>query len=135
MPVANRSRPGVLVVDDDESIRLFLARALPLYGFEVWSAANGHDALAIHRAHRASIVVVLLDVNMPGLTGPQTLTALHADNPSLPCVFMTGDSAIHKRKALDSLGPFKVFSKPLPLREVADSLHRAALSSARADPA
>jgi CheY-like chemotaxis protein len=47
----------------------------------VWLAAGGQEALDLYQRHREAIDVVLLDVRMPGLDGPQTLAALRALNP------------------------------------------------------
>ncbi len=86
--------PGVLAVDDDAAVLGLLSVGLALQGFSVWQASSGAEAIAIYSAHRADIHVVLLDVDMPGLDGPQTLTALRALDPDLPAGFMTGNSSV-----------------------------------------
>ena len=55
-----------------------------VYGFTVWSAANGPAALEVYRRQQDDIAVVLLDVRMPGLDGPQTLAELQRLNPRPP---------------------------------------------------
>src|SRR5258707_543209 len=70
------AKPGVLVVDDEHLVRIMVQLGLEQNGFEVWPASNGRKAVRLYRTHRESIGVVLLDVRMPGLDGPQTLEAL-----------------------------------------------------------
>ena len=82
---------GILVVDDEHHLRGVLGHSMRRQGFAVWLAADGHEALALYRRHRAAIDVVLLDVHMPGPDGPRTLAALRGLNPQLRCWFMSGD--------------------------------------------
>ena len=65
------------------------------HGLAVWLAADGPEAVELYRGHRDTIDVVLLDVQMPGLDGPATLTALREFDPGVLCCFMTG----HSRRA------------------------------------
>ena len=67
----------VLIVDDDEASRYILRTALAFTGAPVREAANGEEALRLARAHRPRLV--FLDLNMPGLSGEETLARLHAD--------------------------------------------------------
>ena len=73
-----RAKPGVLVVDDEHLVRVIMQLGLERDGFEVWTAANGRQAIELYREHREDIAAVLLDVRMPGLDGPATLGALRA---------------------------------------------------------
>jgi len=79
----------VLVVDDDELVRLSLARVLEFEGYEVRVAAGGREALEIV-AGDAPIDVAVLDVVMPDLGGAETYEALLGLRPDLPVVFATG---------------------------------------------
>jgi CheY-like chemotaxis protein len=67
-----RQKPGILVVDDESAIRKVLGIVLSRHGFSVWTAAGGGEAVALFRQHQGSIGLVLLDVRMPGMDGPQT---------------------------------------------------------------
>src|SRR5262245_22583277 len=84
-----RSPTGVLVVDDETAVLCALAARLRMDGFKVWLAGHGHQAIEIYRRHLQEIAVVLLDVLMPGIDGPHTLTALQKLCPSVCCCFMT----------------------------------------------
>ncbi len=78
----------VLVVDDAEGIRSYLASLLALRGFEVDTAEDGRSALALLESGAAPDVVIL-DVMMPGLDGISTLKRIRAEHPSLPVVMLS----------------------------------------------
>lgn len=118
------NRPGVLVVDDEAHVRTILQRGLEDYGFEVWPAASGHEALDVYQRHQDRIAGALLDIRMPGLDGPQTLAALQKIAPAIRCCFMTGDSGCYDLAELLELGAFTVLAKPFRLAEVAKVLWR-----------
>jgi CheY-like chemotaxis protein len=120
-PAAPRT-PGVLVVDDEGCVRGVLGIGMRRAGFAVWLAADGREALDLYRRHRESIDVVLLDVLMPGLDGPQTLAALRELNPQIRCCFMSGDLGGYTEERLRRLGAAAILQKPFRLDEVADVL-------------
>jgi len=117
---------GVLVVDDDPTVRLVLKSWLGRKGFEVWTAAHGQEAVELYRRHHLTIAVVLLDVIMPGMDGPSTLTALQQVSPDVQCCFMTGTPLPLIEKDLLSLGAARVFRKPFAFTELVDTLKRLA---------
>jgi two-component system response regulator AtoC len=85
---ADRGRRRVLVVDDAEGIRTFLANCLELRGYEVDSAEDGARALALLEGG-ADPDVVLLDVMMPGVDGLQTLERIRELAPAVPVVMLS----------------------------------------------
>jgi CheY-like chemotaxis protein len=113
---------GILVVDDEEWVRGVLYVALRQEGFAVLLAASGQEALDLYRRHREAIDVVLMDVCMPGLDGPQTLPALQALNPLVCCGFMSGDLGSYTEENLFNLGAAFVLAKPFRLAEVVQGL-------------
>ena len=117
-----REKAGVLVVDDEHIVRSLVQLGLERAGFDVWLAANGRKALDLYREHRADIDVVLLDVRMPGLDGPQTLDALRELNPDIPACFMSGDTGAYEPSALLQRGAKCVIAKPFHLDELANIL-------------
>jgi len=125
-------RPRVLVVDDEEVVRLVIARTLRLRGFEVSEAHDGLEALA--RMPVAAPDLVLTDLNMPRCNG-EMLCAEIKRRPvtaAVPVVMMTGgplDEA-HMRQ----VGCAAVIYKPLPerLAEFLLSILRDAAAASRA---
>jgi anti-anti-sigma factor len=119
-PARRRPDHGILVADDDELVRHLLHGALRRYGFRVVLAATGRDAAERLRQDPCGIALVLLDVNMPGLSGPATLALLRAISPGLTCCFMTGDQRPYAVETLLAFGAARVLAKPF---SVSDVLH------------
>ena len=119
-----RVKPGVLVVDDEYLVRIMVQLGLERNGFGVWLASGGREAIELYRKHRDSIAVVLLDVRMPGLDGPQTLDALRELNPGVRACFMSGDTGAHEPEGLRQRGAACVIAKPFQLEDLANVLRR-----------
>lgn len=79
----------ILIVEDSDSIALLLKRRLEMAGHVTERAANGADALT-RLADGDRVDLVLLDVMMPRLTGPEAIRELRLVYPGLPVVLVTG---------------------------------------------
>lgn len=120
---ARRPKPGILVVDDNDAIRAMVVATLTRNGFEVWAESNGHDAIFRYRDHADRIDVVLLDVCMAGLNGPQTLDALREMNSAVVACFMSGNLGPYRREDLTiTRAATRVFDKPFHLDELVNTL-------------
>jgi CheY-like chemotaxis protein len=120
----HRGKPGVLVVDDDYLVRLLVQLGLERNGFEVWLAASGREALPLYQKHRERVAVVLLDVCMPGLDGPQTLEGLRALNPTVRACFMSGNPGVYESEELRQCGAASIIAKPFRMEDLANVLRR-----------
>jgi len=80
----------VLVVEDDEAVRRLAARVLARGGFSVVAAATGEEALRLCRNARGGIAVVLADVRLPDIRGPELGQKIRELEPSARIVFMSG---------------------------------------------
>jgi two-component system KDP operon response regulator KdpE len=106
----------ILVVDDELSIRRALHATLHKLGFKTIEAARGEEALSLVRAK--SFDAVLLDINMPGITGIDTCKTLRGLYPRIPILMLTvRDSEDDKVEALDA-GADDYITKPFQLREL-----------------
>jgi len=95
-PVTEVAPPGretVLVAEDEEAVRQFAVAALQRHGYLVLSASSGEEALKIAAAHDGTIHLLLTDVVMPGMKGPELATRLRAMRPGLRVVLMSGYAA------------------------------------------
>jgi DNA-binding NtrC family response regulator len=120
--LANPRQYGLLVADDEPAVCGILNAWMSYEGFTVWLAANGEEALDLYWRRRESIDVILLDVRMPGLDGPQTLAAIQDVNPEIRCCFMSGDFGTQTEVSLLSMGAAAVIMKPFRLPHVAEVL-------------
>jgi two-component system KDP operon response regulator KdpE len=106
----------ILLVDDESAIRRALRPPLVELGFQVVEASRGEEALQLMRA--GAFDVVLLDVNMPGIGGIETLRRLRALAPRLPILILTvRDGEEEKVEALE-LGADDYITKPFSTREL-----------------
>jgi CheY-like chemotaxis protein len=82
----------ILLVEDESSVRATTDRILSRAGYHVLSAANAAEASALFVVHAQSIDLLLTDVIMPGMHGPELAARLAASRPDLPVVFVSGHS-------------------------------------------
>jgi len=85
-----RGSGTILVVDDEEVIRQTASVALERYGYEVLLAEDGQKAIELLGSHAARVVLVLLDLTMPGMSGQETCRQIAQIRPGLPVVVSTG---------------------------------------------
>jgi two-component system OmpR family response regulator len=106
----------LLVVDDDADIVELLAASLRFSGFEVTTARNGRDALALASSARPDLIV--LDVMMPGLDGLAVVRRLRESGNRVPVVLLTARDATEDRVAGLTVGGDDYITKPFSLEEV-----------------
>ena len=89
----DRPREGsekILLVEDDEALRDLIVESLRNWGYDVLQAANGTDAMGIAREKSGEIDLLLTDVVMPGMNGPQVAEKVVSLNPEIKVLFMSG---------------------------------------------
>jgi CheY-like chemotaxis protein len=93
----NPATPTVLVAEDEFIISFFLGEILRDAGFSTVLVANAHDAIAALEDSLPSISAVLTDIRMPGeADGWDVARRARELRPSMPVIYMTGDSALHR---------------------------------------
>jgi CheY-like chemotaxis protein len=107
----------VLLVDDDELIRQSVGPMLQALGHEAHTAESGQEALD-RVAAGLDPDLVILDMNMPGLNGAQTLARLLELRPGLPVLMATGYSDDAITPLLDGRSNVSCLSKPFNLQEL-----------------
>ena len=113
--------PRILLAEDDDSLRGFLARALERAGYEVVACADGDEAAAVLDQEWD---LLLTDIVMPGMDGIEVARQAAALHPGLRIMFITGFAAV--ALAAGDQGPpgAKVLSKPIHLREIVSEVER-----------
>ena len=108
----SRNTQRVLVVEDEPQVRAIAARALTIAGFEVLQAPNGAVGLTLIKEQRIPFDVLVTDVVMPELSGPELARAARSLDPKLGIVFMSGfPEAMHDANASD-FGDATFLAKP-----------------------
>ena len=82
--------PAILLVEDEAPLRRMLSIALRRAGFEVIEATGGKDALELFAANSGRVRLLITDVKMPDVRGPQLAAKIKEQAPRLPVLFITG---------------------------------------------
>jgi len=110
----------ISVVDDDVSPRESLPDLLNLLGFSAASFASAEEFLASDALARTRCL--LLDVSMPGMSGPALQSELNRRGISIPIIFITGNSDPHLRADLIARGAVECLFKPFGERDLRSAL-------------
>ena len=113
----------VLVVDDEPNLRRLARKILTKGGHRVLLAEGGEEAVELFRQHADEIDLVLLDLNMPSMSGEETFAELHAMRKEVRVVLCSGHENAEAPFDLESDGLFDYLRKPyvaLRLLEVVD---------------
>jgi signal transduction histidine kinase/ActR/RegA family two-component response regulator len=120
-PLASLGQETLLVVEDEPAVRRAVQRNLERLGYHVIAACDGEDALRL-AGTLAGIDLLVTDVVMPGIDGPQLACELRAKWRDLPVLFVTGYSADRLARS-DAIGPHdRVLEKPYQLEELARTI-------------
>jgi nitrogen-specific signal transduction histidine kinase len=129
---ALRGAETILVVDDSEALRPVVTRTLRHYGYAVLEAASGEEAIRLAEREPSPIHLVLTDIVMPGMSGPELARELLRWHPALRVLFMSGyaENAIVREGLRHPSAGFieKPFSPETLAREVRRALDAAPVS-------
>ncbi len=87
---SDRGSETILLVEDEDEVRAVLHQILVSKGYRVLQANSGQEALVISRLHRGTVHLLLTDVTMPEMKGPELARHLRAERPATRVVFMSG---------------------------------------------
>lgn len=120
--------PRVLLVDDDEDLRFAIARNLRLRGYEMLEAENGTALLRELAASPPD--VILLDVNLPDVSGIDLLDEIRERAPSTPVIMLTGDASIAVAVEAIKHGAENFLTKPVDSSALVVVIERALANQA-----
>jgi two-component system cell cycle sensor histidine kinase/response regulator CckA len=113
VPIQLTGHETILLVEDDEQVRVMLCLLLRRHGYQVLDAQNGGEAFLISEQHQGPIHLLLTDVVMPRMNGKQLAVRLQPVHPSMKVLFMSGctDSAVVHQGVLEADAAF--LQKPI----------------------
>jgi diguanylate cyclase (GGDEF)-like protein/PAS domain S-box-containing protein len=114
----------VLIVDDEQRQRDSLSQMISLYGYEVDTACSGNEALKTLAAK--SFDLLLLDLNMPGLSGLDVIDFIASHDASCKVVVVSGDASFESAKAALKKGAYDFLKKPYVPAELLNTMKNAA---------
>jgi two-component system, cell cycle sensor histidine kinase and response regulator CckA len=121
-PVAVKDLTGqgtIMLVEDDDPVRIFGARALRNKGYRVVEAKSGEAALDLIRNARENIDLLITDVVMPHMDGPGLVREVREIHPEMKVIFISGYTEDAFRQRLDSEGGIDFLPKPFSLKQLA----------------
>jgi len=130
-PVPRGDGEQVLVVDDEESVRLIMRTSLENFGYRVRMASDGAEAVAIVHDSTEKFDLALVDMQMPGLDGGRTIAALRHMRPELAIVGASGQATAQNREDAAACGVRHFLDKPFSVETLVRTVHAA---MARAQP-
>lgn len=115
----------ILLVEDEEQVRAFSARALASRGYTVHEASTGAEALEVMAETEGKIDLVVSDVVMPEMDGPTLLKELRKQSPDLKIIFVSGYAEDAFAKNLGENETFSFLPKPFSLKQLAEAVKKA----------
>ncbi|OUS17843.1 hypothetical protein A9Q97_01405 [Rhodospirillales bacterium 47_12_T64] len=115
-------RGNILLVEDEDAVRSFSARALENKGYNVFEANSGEAALEILQQDDIVIDLVITDVVMPRMDGPTLVKKLHETHSDLKVIFISGYTEDSFRKSLDVNSTIEFLPKPFSLKQLASKV-------------
>ncbi|HVO56202.1 MAG TPA: PAS domain S-box protein [Dongiaceae bacterium] len=114
----------VLVADDEESLRTLISTKLRSEGYQVLEAANGEEAIAAANRHRGPIQLLLTDVIMPKLRGPEAAARLRLRYPGMKVIYMSGytESALVQDGMLER--DTVLLQKPFTITKIVETIQQ-----------
>ncbi len=111
----------ILIVEDEDPVRMFARRALENKGYKVLEADSGEAGLAVLNNTDATIDLLITDVVMPNMDGPALVNAARKDRPDMPVIFISGYAEDMFRKDLEA-EEFEFLPKPFTLKDLAETV-------------
>ena len=118
VPVASRT---LLVVEDDDAVRIPTSEFLKMEGFKVLQARTGDEAIHAAQQNRSPLDVLITDIVMPKMTGRQVAGRLLELHPNLKVLYMSGDTEAHPLQPGESTA-HAVLRKPFRLEALKDRI-------------
>jgi two-component system, cell cycle sensor histidine kinase and response regulator CckA len=112
----------ILLVEDEDAVRVFSSRALRNKGYKVLEARNGEEALAILKKDGKDVELMVSDVVMPQMDGPTLLTHVKDNWPKLKVIFMSGYAEDKFRDQLKHGEVVHFLGKPFTLKQLASKV-------------
>ncbi|MFI5381583.1 MAG: response regulator [Tepidisphaerales bacterium] len=124
-PETPRASGHILLADDEEMIRTFVEQSLTGMGYNVTACPDGAAAVEFYARHAGSIDLVILDQNMPGLSGPDAFKKIREINPAASVLLCTGLDDTEAARRFTEAGGAGVLSKPFRLAQLSGTVARA----------
>jgi two-component system cell cycle sensor histidine kinase/response regulator CckA len=113
----------ILVVEDDDAVRVTAAEYLMMQGFKVLQARTGGEALNVVQQSRSPLDILITDIFMPKMSGHEVAAKLLEEYPDLKVLYMSGDPGRSSSSASSRVSGDATLRKPFPFKILMDRIH------------
>ena len=126
LPASPKNGGGetILLVDDEATVLKVIQRSLEKSGYHVLTANDGEEGCAVFKQHAGEIQLVITDMSMPGMDGPEMAAAIHKISPSLPILGTSGLDTQPDTETLRALGLQRILSKPCNSATILEAIRK-----------
>ena len=117
----------IMVVDDDEAMRVTLEGLIEEEGYSVVSVEDGYRAIQL--TNESAFGLIFMDIQMPGINGVETLVRIKAIRPDTTVVMITGFSVEQLVQSAWKAGAFAILQKPLDLKQVLEIMNAVVINN------
>ncbi|MEI8293759.1 MAG: response regulator [bacterium] len=121
----------ILLVDDEPTVLKVMKRSLEKSGYHIISAANGEEGLALYSRYRPDIRLVITDMSMPGMDGPELVAKLKKIKPSVKIICTSGLGSSASKNSAHELGVESVLAKPCSSQILLQTIRNALSNTAK----
>ena len=115
-------QPHILIVDDEDDLRLLLHESLEGHGYHISSASDGEEAIELLKRERFDLT--LLDIQMPKVNGLQVLKYIREHSPHTRAVMLTGYADLSHAMEAKEHGAVEFIGKPYKLNDILSTISR-----------
>ena len=129
-PAATRTRPVILIAEDDPDLRDTLSELLAVEGLPIVGVSNGHLLVScvveslLHPERFGRIGLIISDILMPGISGLEAMARIRRCRVDTPLVLMTGQNRTDVEPIAATVGAAAVLQKPFGYAEIAEWVHK-----------
>lgn|SRR5689334_14699425 len=114
--------PRILIVDDEDDLRLLLHESLEGHGYDITSASDGDEAIELLKRQRFDLA--LLDIHMPNVNGIQVLKYIKEHSPHTRAVMLTGYADLSHAMEAKEHGAVEFIGKPYKLNDILATIRK-----------
>lgn len=119
----------ILLIDDEQIVRMITAELLEYLGYKVHLSADGKEALEFYRDNFQDVELIILDMVMPEMRGTIVFQKIIEINPKAKVIFLSGFSHDHEVEEILELGALGYLRKPVSMDELGEKIQKALNSS------
>jgi signal transduction histidine kinase/CheY-like chemotaxis protein len=133
-PKDGAAQPVIMLIDDEHAVRRSLRRVLSRAGYRIAEAADGSEALALYPLHEPTPDLVIVDLDMPNMSGEETQRLLRELNPNVRVLVLSGHQDAEREANMREGGALGFIEKPCHANTLIEAVEHALTTPFPVDP-